>query len=180
MKGKRGKNLEGEDSERKVKQTDWSGSASQKEKQKALDLRHQRGIVKAIPVELLTTAITERLVFALQIAMTAGTNRKGRVGMVEGNVLSVVRDLPGKTVGEFFIGGRETQQFIWRSVECSAELFQSIDGRGGFAAGDGAEIPGTEMAEFRGSFIGKITAVADAENGGGKFLGEHGEPSPSV
>lgn len=46
--------------------------ATNKEKQKASPLRHQRSIAKAIPVELLTTAITKRLILTFQIAMTAG------------------------------------------------------------------------------------------------------------
>ena len=134
-RGKKRKNKEGEGSERKSKQTGWSGSASQKEKQKALGLRHQRGIVKAIPAELLTTAITKRLIFALQIAMTAGTNRKGRRGMIAGRLLSVVSDMQSNAIREFFIGSGETQQFVGRSVECNAELFQGIDSGGRFCRG---------------------------------------------
>ena len=151
-----------------------------KDKQKALVLGHQRGVVKIIPAELLPTAVTEGLVFVLQIAMASRADGKGCAEMIEGKMLSVVSDLRSDAVGEFFIRRGKPQQFVGRTVERNAELFQRIDGRGGFAAGDGTKISGAEMAKFRGGFVGKITAAADAENGGRKFLGEHEEPSPSV
>lgn len=100
--------------------------------------------------------------------------------MIERNMLSEVRDLLGKTVREFFIRSGKPQQFVGGSVECSTDLFQSIDGRRCLTADDGSEMSWAKIAEFRSGFVGEVTAVADAENGGRKFLGEHGEPSPSV
>ena len=93
--------MRGDAEERSARQTGWNGSASQEEKQKASGLRHPCGIVEAIPAEFLTTAIAERLVFALQIAMTARADRESREGKIAGEMLSVVNNLPGKTEREF-------------------------------------------------------------------------------
>ena len=95
-------------------------------------------------------------------------------------MLPVVNNLPGEAEREFFACSRETQQFVGRPVEPIAELFQGIDCRGSFAASDVSEVSGAEIAEFSGGFVGKITTVTDAENGGRKFLGKHAESSPSV
>lgn len=167
---------------RKEAQSKQAGAEAptNRKKQKASGLRHQCGIVKAIPAKLLTTAVTERLVFALQIAMTARADRESREGRIVGGMLPVVNNLPGKTEREFFACSRETQQFVGCPVEPIAELFQGIDCRGSFAASDISEVSGAEIAEFSGGFVGKITTVTDAENGGRKFLGKHAESSPSV
>ena len=93
---------------------------------------------------------------------------------------SVVTDLRSDAVRKFFIGSGEPQQFVGGSVECNAELFESIDCRRCLAADDRTEISWAEIAEFRSGFVGEVAAVADAENGRRKFLREHGEPSPSV
>lgn len=155
-------------------------STSLKRNQKALPLWHQRGIVKEVPAELLPAAITESLILAFHIGMTARTNRENRVGIIEGKMLSVVHDLYGDTVGKLLICSGESQQFVRRSVKPNAELLQCVDSRSGFSACNGTKVSWTEIAEFRSGFVGKITAVADAENRGRKFLGEHGDSSPSV
>ena len=87
-------------------------------------LRHQCGIVEAIPAEFLTTVITERLVFALQIAMTARAGRESREGKIAGEMLSEVNNLPGETEREFLACSGEPQQFVGRPVEPIAELLQ--------------------------------------------------------
>ncbi len=101
--------------ERRTQQTSWSRKktpATNKEKQKASILRHQRGIVKEIPAEFLSTAITERLILAFQIAMATRTDWKYRAGMVEGKMLPVVPDLHSNAVGKFFVRSGEPEQII--------------------------------------------------------------------
>lgn len=102
--------------ERRTQQTSWSirrkAPATNKEKQKASILRHQRGIEKEIPAEFLPTAITERLILAFQIAMATRTDWKYRAGMVEGKMLPVVPDLHSNAVGKFFVRSGEPEQII--------------------------------------------------------------------
>ena len=93
---------------------------------------------------------------------------------------AVEGDLHGNAVGKLFVRGGELEQIVRSFFKTSPELFQGIDRWSSFTTCNGTEVSGTEITEFRSGFVGKITAVADAENGGRKFLGEHDEPSPSV
>lgn len=136
--------------------------------------------MKEIPTELLPAAITESLILTFHVGMTARANREDRVGIIKGKMLSVVHDLHGDTVGKFLVCSGESQQLIRCSVKSNADLLQCIDSRSSLSACNGTEVSWTKIAEFRSGFIGKITAVTDAENGGGKSLGEHGDSSPSV
>ena len=139
-------------------------------KQKKLPLRHQGSVVKAIPAEFLTAAIAERLIFAFHIEMTTRANRKSEIGTIAKKMFSVVDDLQGKAIREFFVCGGEPQQLIRRLIQSDTELFQCIDCRGGFSARDGTEMTGAETAELGSGFVGKIVTITDTHNRGGKFL----------
>lgn len=84
------------------------------------------------------------------------------------------------TENEFDLRCGETQQCAGRMFKGNADLFKSIDGRHRLISGNGVEISGVEIADFRSSFVGQCPAVTDAENGGEKLLGEHGAPALSV
>ena len=111
--------------------------------------------------------------------LAAGTNRNVVCPPEKGR-FAIVDHRHGDAVGELLTGRENAQQFVGRSVQADADLLQHVDRGSGLAAGDGAEISGAEVAEFGGGFIGKLLAVADAQDEIGKFFGEHVEPSPSV
>ena len=137
-------------------------------------------MLKEVPIQFLPAVAAKWLKVALNIAMAAWTYGKCQKSCIEGTVHAVMGDTHGETIGEFLVIAGKSQQLIGRLFETDAELFQCVDGRGCFAAGNGAEISGTEVAEFGSRFVGKFTTVADAKYGDREVLGEHGKPSPSV
>lgn len=135
--------------------------------------REQSGAVKKVPVELLPAVRAERLALALNIALTAWTNRQGGKGAVGEGRTAVIHNPHGDTVGKLFIGRGKPQQFVGGPFKAVTELFQGIDGRGGLSSGNGTEISGADVAKLGSGLVGKPAGVTDGENGGGELLGEH-------
>ncbi len=81
----------------------------------------------------------------------------------------------GDAMGKILVCGGEAQQFVGRSVEADANLFQCVNRGGYLPARNGAKVSLAEIAEFGSGFVGKVSAGADAENGCGEILGKHGK-----
>ena len=119
------------------------GSGPRAKANERLFLRQPRRVAKEIPAQLLPTAAAEGLMRAFNAVLAAWADGKNRArgGGIGRRMPAVVFDLHGDAVGEFFVRGSISKQVVWRFLKSDAELFQRIDRRDRFFAGDRSEIP---------------------------------------
>ena len=94
----------------------------------------------------MTAAGTEMLIFPFYTPGAMGTDGEKRISTVYQRVKAKMNHLRCNSEGQLFFGCFNAQEIIGGFIKADAELFQGIDGRGGFPSGDGTEISWAEIA----------------------------------
>ena len=127
--------------------------------QGVLFLRQQNGCFREVfPIQALPTAVTVRLVFPFHSLSTLGADWEASKAMKEVKAADL-RHWHGFAERHFPPNCRGNQQVIWCQIKTNAEFFQCQDRWGGFASGNVAKVPRTEVTSFRGSFIAKLASI---------------------
>lgn len=114
---------------------------------------------KTAPIQALTAVVAKILVFPLHRLFAPRAEREpGRAGSVA--ITADLRDLQRPPIDKLPLRDRGDEQVIGRQTKAVAELFQRVDGGGGLAPGNGAQIARTEGTSFGGTFIAEVVGSA--------------------